>query len=349
MDVSIRYARTLDDVSIAYWSVGNGPPLVLMPGLTSHVRVDIAARRKLYERLSAHHQLIRYDGRGQGMSARVESEFSFETATLDLLAVTEDLELDRFALCAVALGCPSAIHFAATQPERLTHLILWNSFARASDYFCSPLTELLPLAESHWDVFTMMAAHLRFGWENSRLSREMASLVQNSIDSRFFQAMVRAADRLDASESLSQVRTPTLVIHRYDYDADGAELSEAVASAIPHAQMTIYGENERSALAEEIMRFVGTMPDGTEKSFGMPVYLRNRSRDLTTREIQILRLLANGRHNKEIAAELSLSVNTVERHIATIYAKAGVHGRVEAARYAAQSGLITDPDTPAFH
>jgi DNA-binding NarL/FixJ family response regulator len=48
---------------------------------------------------------------------------------------------------------------------------------------------------------------------------------------------------------------------------------------------------------------------------------------LTARERQVLRLLAEGRTNDEIAAELVLSVRTVESHVASVYAKIGVEGR----------------------
>lgn len=63
---------------------------------------------------------------------------------------------------------------------------------------------------------------------------------------------------------------------------------------------------------------------------------------LTLRERDVLRLLAQGRSNQEIAAELVLSVRTVERHISNIYAKIGASGRTAraaAASYAASLGL----------
>src|SRR5215475_14404232 len=60
---------------------------------------------------------------------------------------------------------------------------------------------------------------------------------------------------------------------------------------------------------------------------------------LTVRQVDVLRLLAAGLSNKQIAAELSLSPVTIERHLATVYRKLGLGGRVEAARYAVTHGL----------
>ena len=60
---------------------------------------------------------------------------------------------------------------------------------------------------------------------------------------------------------------------------------------------------------------------------------------LTTRELEVLRLVAAGRSNREIADELVLSVRTVERHINNLYAKIGARGKADATTYAFRHGL----------
>ena len=66
--------------------------------------------------------------------------------------------------------------------------------------------------------------------------------------------------------------------------------------------------------------------------------------NLTARQAEVLRLLADGLTNKQIAARLYLSPGTVERHLATIYRKLGLGGRVDAARYAVEHGLAQHPN-----
>jgi predicted ATPase/DNA-binding CsgD family transcriptional regulator/DNA-binding XRE family transcriptional regulator len=68
--------------------------------------------------------------------------------------------------------------------------------------------------------------------------------------------------------------------------------------------------------------------------------------NLTSRQAQVLRLLATGLTNRQIAAELYLSTATVERHLATIYRNLGLSGRVEAARFALANGLAADLGPP---
>jgi ATP/maltotriose-dependent transcriptional regulator MalT len=60
---------------------------------------------------------------------------------------------------------------------------------------------------------------------------------------------------------------------------------------------------------------------------------------LTSREVDVLRLIAAGRTNTEVASDLTLSVRTVGRHITNIYGKTGIRNRAEAARYATERGL----------
>jgi len=61
---------------------------------------------------------------------------------------------------------------------------------------------------------------------------------------------------------------------------------------------------------------------------------------LSEREVQVLRLIAAGRMNREIGAQLFISVNTVDRHVSHIFAKAGVANCAEAAAYALRRGLV---------
>jgi DNA-binding NarL/FixJ family response regulator len=60
---------------------------------------------------------------------------------------------------------------------------------------------------------------------------------------------------------------------------------------------------------------------------------------LSEREIEVVRLVAAGQSNREIADELVLSIRTVERHIANVYAKAGIHSKAQATDYAHRHGL----------
>jgi DNA-binding CsgD family transcriptional regulator len=71
---------------------------------------------------------------------------------------------------------------------------------------------------------------------------------------------------------------------------------------------------------------------------------RSSPSGLTVREIEILRLLARGLSNKEIAARLTISAKTAGSHVEHIYTKIGVTNRAMASLFAAKHGLITVGD-----
>jgi len=61
---------------------------------------------------------------------------------------------------------------------------------------------------------------------------------------------------------------------------------------------------------------------------------------LTNREIEILKLLANGMANKQIAYRLSISEKTVRNHVSNTYEKLGIYDRSQAVLYAVRKGLV---------
>ena len=67
---------------------------------------------------------------------------------------------------------------------------------------------------------------------------------------------------------------------------------------------------------------------------------------LTQREVEVLRLLAQGRSNSQISQELVVAEGTTRRHVANIYEKIGVANRAEATRYALREGLLSLDESP---
>ncbi len=214
MEPRIQYAQTKDGVSIAFWTLGEGVPLVHMPTIgTSHIQLECQwpEYRRWYERLAQSRKLLRYDHRGSGLSDREVSDYSLEAHVLDLEAVVDRLGLDAFALLAGLHAGSVAIAYASRHPERVSHLVLWCSFARASEYFrSSPQVQALrALHDKDWDVYTETVGHVAFGWSAAEQARRYAELMRQCMTPAAFRAALNAADQFDVARLLPQVRFPT--------------------------------------------------------------------------------------------------------------------------------------------
>ena len=75
----IKYTKTEDGVSIAYWTMGEGEPLVYMPWPFSHIELEWqdSQHRRFCEGLAKGGRLVHYDGRGSGLSDRKVEDLSF--------------------------------------------------------------------------------------------------------------------------------------------------------------------------------------------------------------------------------------------------------------------------------
>src|SRR5205823_5148757 len=130
-----RYAKS-GDVNIAYQVVGEGPfDLVVVPGWISNV--DFAWEDPFYgdwvRGLAAFSHVILFDKRGTGLSDRDVGDSTLEERMDDLRAVLEAAGSERAAVMGFSEGGPLSMLFAATYPERVRALILYATFARASE------------------------------------------------------------------------------------------------------------------------------------------------------------------------------------------------------------------------
>jgi pimeloyl-ACP methyl ester carboxylesterase len=179
MEPRIQYVRTADEVSIAFWTLGEGLPFVILPPPpVSHVELEwqMPEYRSWYEYLARSRKIVRYDSRGFGLSEREVSDFSLDSQVLDLEAVVDRLGLEKFALFVVLNG-PVAIAYAVRHPERVSHLILWCTRVRLTDA-SSRLSEDLQwerlFVERNWELYTETMAHHLVGWSEAETARRMA-------------------------------------------------------------------------------------------------------------------------------------------------------------------------------
>ena len=142
----------------------------------------------------------------------------------------------------------------------------------------------------------------------------------------------------DAGTALPALRSAWQAWHELDAPYDAACARVLIAQACASL-----GDAEAAALeldaAREIFFRLGAEPDLAR----LDSYARTRSRSdhgLSAREVEVLRLVARGRSNREIADILVISERTVARHVQNIFAKLRVSSRASASVFAAQNDLL---------
>ncbi len=343
----IRFCEAPDGVRIAYAVSGTGPPMLISTCWLSHLQHDWESPvwRHFLEDLGSFATLIRYDERGHGLSDWDVEDHGLEARIGDLEAVADHAGLDRFALMAMAQGGPPAIAYTHRHPERVSRLLFYSSYAAAMP---DPTPEELELFETFEQMIKV-----GFGRPGSEFRRVFTSMmipgateeqmrwldelqrVATSASTAYLARQQRA--RANCLPLLDQLDLPTLVLHGLHDQMNGFECGRALAAGIRGARLVpletrnhiVLGDEPAwPVFVEEVRRFLA--PEG-------PTVAVPSTSAISGREREVLTLVAAGRTNDEIAAELVLSVRTVERHLQNVYVKLGVRG--PSARAAAAAAL----------
>jgi pimeloyl-ACP methyl ester carboxylesterase/DNA-binding CsgD family transcriptional regulator len=349
----VRFCRSADGVRIAYARHGSGPPLVIATCWLSHLQHDWQSPvwRHFLADLGEVATIIRYDERGHGLSDAGVEDHSLEARVADLEAVVEDAGIDRFALMAMSQGGPVVIDYAHRHPERITRLIFYGSYAAA---FRDPTPEQLELSAT----FEQM---IKVGWArpDSAFRRVFTSMMipgATEEQMRWLDELQRMAVTAETAVLARQQRAqanvchllptldvPTLVLHSRGDQMNDFDDSRHLAATIRGARLVPLDSSNHIVLADEpawpvfldeVTRFLDADRDRGAEAHGAAAV-----GELSARELEVLRLAADGLGNDGIADALALSPRTVERHLQNIYVKLGVQGKT--ARAAAVARFLT--------
>jgi pimeloyl-ACP methyl ester carboxylesterase/DNA-binding CsgD family transcriptional regulator len=348
----LRFCRSADGTRIAYARHGSGPPLVIASCWLSHLQFDWQSPvwRHFLDDLGGIATVVRYDERGYGLSDWDVLDFSLEARVADLEAVTEDVGLDRFALMAMAQGGPLSIVYAVRHPERISRLIFYDSYAAT---LRDPTPEQLALSEAFQQL-------IKVGWARpeSEFRRVFTSrMIPGATEEQMrwldeLQRVASSADNVaaarrarlqdDVVDLLPQIQAPTLVLHSRHDRMNSFDEGLRIGSTVPGARMVVLDSSNHIILGDEPawQVFVDEVAAFMAADRGPSPTLTDRAAAalLSSRELDVLRLAAEGQDNAAIAQSLTLSVRTVERHLQNAYVKLGVQGK--SARAAAVARLL---------
>ncbi|MCH8814193.1 MAG: adenylate/guanylate cyclase domain-containing protein [Chloroflexi bacterium] len=172
------------------------------------------------------------------MSDRDVADLSVEGRLLDLDAVIGRLGFESVNLFAWGNAGSVAITYAVRQPKRVDHLILQDCFVDAASYYEIPeFMGLLALLQSDWDTFTETLSNIFFGWRAGEPARRGAAFLRECVTAEGARAAMAAVVSSDVTSVVSDVRSPTMVIHPRESKFPGIETARSLAASIPNASL----------------------------------------------------------------------------------------------------------------
>jgi pimeloyl-ACP methyl ester carboxylesterase/DNA-binding CsgD family transcriptional regulator len=334
----VQYVRTSDGYDIAYAATGEGRTFLVGLTTLSHVQLgwEYPVLRDWLRCLGERFRLVQFDPRGTGMSTRgLPDDVSIQDYVRDVEAVVDRLDLDQFLYYGVAPGNNIAVRYAIAHPERVAALVLSAAVSSTESARAPALYE--QVAAQDWDVFLNSLVPRD---RNPQDARKTVEILRQAWNQRDLVIQMRVTASAPLEEVITGLRVPTLVLHPRDYLLISPEEGMKVAR-LAGAQFALIEGSSAFGAPEQGIALIETFLAGLAPGVAMP------SAGLTTppleglsaRELEVLRLLAAGKSNQQIADALVISLNTVRRHVSNIFDKTGAANRAQATAYAKDHGL----------
>jgi pimeloyl-ACP methyl ester carboxylesterase/DNA-binding CsgD family transcriptional regulator len=339
VELDIRFCE-LDGRRIAYATVGDGPTVVFGGRWVTHLEEewDEPNARGFFEELAQTHRIVRYDRLGAGLSDRgLAAAPSVASEAAALATVLDTCGGEPVTLFACSCAGAASAYLASRTPERIARLVFFGSYAARADVPDATRRSLVDFVRTNWPLAAQMLAGLKLPRADGDAIEALSRYQRHAADADVAAAFLELDLTSDARPFLPDVRVPALVLHRRGDRTVPISHGRELASLLPNARfVALTGDShlpwidDRRDMRRALAGFLG---DG-----GRPEV--NGDSPLSMRETEVLRLVAAGLSNREIAASLVLSPHTVHRHVANVLRKLDQSSRAAAAAYGTRAGYV---------
>jgi len=259
----VRYCVTPDNVRLAYATIGTGFPIVKVATCFNHLGFewDGPIWRHWVRDLTNGHSLVRYDGRGNGLSEWDVRDMSFEAWVRDLETVVDAAGLEKFILLGQSQGGAVGIEYAARHPERVSHLVLCGAYARGvyhreSAEAVEIRVALETLVQLNWaktnPTFLCSVTDMYIPEHSTDEEQRWFQDLQGvSVSTGNLVEFMRACDAINVRDSLAKVRVPTIVFHCDRDRIAPFDEGRILAAEIPGARFVPLASGNHILMEEE--------------------------------------------------------------------------------------------------
>ena len=190
-----------------------------------------------FERLARYHTIVHYDKHGTGLSDRDRTEFTLEAELRDLETIIDHLRLNSLALFGDSEGGPVATCYADKYPLRVTHLVLYDTYACGKEVLAADLKEsLISLIRAHWGIGSKALTDLFIPGADAMVSQAFADFQRESTEPEMAAQMFNLCCQIDITDVAQRIRVPTLVLHREQDQIIPFQMGRELAALIPNAR-----------------------------------------------------------------------------------------------------------------
>jgi pimeloyl-ACP methyl ester carboxylesterase/DNA-binding CsgD family transcriptional regulator len=347
----IHYVTASDGLRLAWADAGHGAPLVKAANWLTHLEDEWESPvwQHWIRFFSEHFRFVRYDERGCGMSEWKASDLSLDRWTDDLDAViTAAGPSAPVTLLGISQGAATCVRFAIRHPDRVARLILYGGYSRGWQHRSADVTRtyraMVDLVRAGWGkenpTFRQLFTSRFIPGGSAEQLQWFNDLCRKTTTGELAARIMESRSVIDVRAELGQVRVPTLVLHARGDEVQPLEEGQLLATGIPGAEFVELDSRNHVLLEHEPAwrRFCDAVLEFTRE----PAAAHGEDAAfaaLSSRERQILALIADGLSNAEIAERLAISEKTVRNHTSNVFDKLGVWTRAQAIVFARERGF----------
>ena len=240
MEPQIGFCTNAVGARIAYATLGQGPAMVLIPGYFAGIipNKTLPEARDALARWAVYHTQVIYDLVGAGLSDRNRTVFTLESDLRDLETLVDHLKLDRIILLGNFGSGPIAIAYAAKYPERVTHLVLYGTYACLGKYLADEVRAAIVSLLRQPDNWSGRIALASFAASQGQIDtlELIAALVKEVTTPEVAANLWDMILKYDVRHLCPLIKTPTLVMHRKGDPLIDFKAGLELAALIPNAR-----------------------------------------------------------------------------------------------------------------
>ena len=275
----LQFTTNAEGKTLAYTVTGEGPPIIYttFSGTSIEGQWTSPFFRPLLDAIGANNTLVRFDEMGSGHSDLDIGSVGVAELADDIVRVADAAGFERFGLFCQSGSVLAAVHLAATQPGRISAMVLNGGYAEGRNrrQDTAGTQEMFGMISEGWDKpkssFLLAYSLLYFPEGPLDLAKDIVEMMQKSCPAENMLRIREAWNEASVVDLLHQVQCPTLIVHAKDDSIHPLTQARKLAAGIATSELLVLesanhvpmpGSADWAAFLDATLRFLNTHAEG---------------------------------------------------------------------------------------